>query len=75
MGKNQVEVMKPYGREKKITQNPSWKKDYHLHKLGRKVENWWESIADFDFRTEIKRKVKKDIEEQINEYIAKNERD
>lgn len=71
MAKNCLDEMKPYGRDKKITQNPSWKRDYHIRRLGRKVENWWEEIADFDFRTEIKRKWKKEIENQIKE----NERD
>lgn len=59
--------MKPYGREKKITQNPEWKTDYHGHsKNHRKLESWWEGIADYLFRTEIKRRWKKQIEEEID---------
>jgi hypothetical protein len=57
--------MKPYGREKKITQNPSWKKDYHLHRKGRKIESWWEGIADFISRSRIKQIVRKEIDEEL----------
>jgi len=41
--------MKPYGREKKISGAGLWKKDYHLHRKGRKLENWWEGMTDFLF--------------------------
>ena len=37
--------MKPFGRMKKISGGNSWKRDYHLHKKGRKLLNWWEDIA------------------------------
>lgn len=57
--------MKPYGREKKITQNPSWKTDYHLHKRGRKVESWWEGIADFLSRSAMKQKFKKEVKDDL----------
>lgn len=57
--------MKPYGREKKIMQNPSWKKDYHLHRKGRKIESWWEGIADFISRSRIKQIVRKEIDEEL----------
>lgn len=55
--------MKPYGREKKISGSGLWKKDYHLHnKKHRKVESWWEAIADYLSRSAMKQKVKKEME-------------
>jgi len=57
--------MKPYGREKRISQNPSWKIDYHLHKNGRKLESWWEGMADILSRTEIKRRWRNKAKEEI----------
>ena len=54
--------MKPYGREKTV--RFSYKKDCHPRKGWH---NWWETMADYLSRTEIKRRVKKDIDKQINE--------
>ena len=62
--------MKPYGREKKVNGSDHrfgshWKKDYHMHdKKHRKVESWWEGICDYLSRTEIKRRWRKDIENE-----------
>lgn len=53
--------MKPYGREKKISGAGLWKKDYHLHRKGRKLENWWEGMTDFLSRTAMKQKFKKEV--------------
>ena len=55
-------IMKPYGREKTV--RFSCKQDCHPRKGWH---NWWETMADYLSRTEIKRRAKKDIEEQINE--------
>lgn len=57
--------MKPYGREKKISGAGLWKKDYHLHRKGRKLENWWEGMTDFLSRTAMKRKFKKEVEDDL----------
>ncbi len=58
--------MKPYGRENKVTGGQSWKKDYHLHRNNRKIESWWEGMCDYLFRTEIKRRWKKEIDKELN---------
>lgn len=56
--------MKPYGRTKCIRGCP-WKKDSHLHdKNHRKLEMWWEGVADYLNRTGIKRLWKKEIENE-----------
>lgn len=57
--------MKPYGREKKVSQNPSWKRDYHIHEKGRKVKNWWECICATLTRSAIKRNVAKEIDNEL----------
>lgn len=57
--------MKPYGREKTIKGSGRWKKDYHIHKKGRKVKNWWEEIADFFSRSAMKQETNKRIEEEL----------
>lgn len=57
--------MKPYGREKRVQQNPEWKRDYHLHKQGRKIANWWERICECLSRTAIKNRVKREIEQEL----------
>ena len=59
--------MKPYGRKKKVMQNPNWKRDYHLHEKGRKLPNWWESICECLSRSTIKHKVKQDMRKAIEE--------
>jgi hypothetical protein len=60
--------MKPFGREKIVSQNPSWKKDYHCHnKKHRKLRNWWEERCDFMFRSAMKQIWKKKIENDLNE--------
>ena len=57
--------MKPYGRNKYITGGQEWKKDYHLHdKRHRKVESWWEGIADFISRSAMKQTLKKEIDKE-----------
>ena len=57
--------MKPYGRGKKINGAGLWKKDYHLHRKGRKLENWWEGITDFLSRSTMKQKFKKEVEDDL----------
>lgn len=57
--------MKPYGRVKKITQNPDWKRDYHIHENGRKVANWWESICSLLSRSTLKQRIKREINNDI----------
>lgn len=57
--------MKPYGREKKVSQNPEWKQDYHMHEKGRKLKNWWEEICSLIPRKTMKQKIKKEIEDEI----------
>lgn len=65
--------MKPYGRSGYVNGSSHkfgshWKKDYHCHsKNHRKLGNWWEEIVDYLFRTEIKRRWKKEIEEEIDD--------
>jgi len=56
--------MKPYGREKNIKGSGIWKQDYHPKKGWH---NWWEDMADFLTRSEIKRRVKKEIEKELND--------
>lgn len=58
--------MKPYGREKKVTGGNSWKIDYHLHPK-HKVSNWWEAICNLLPRTTIKKRIKDDIERDLDE--------
>lgn len=57
--------MKPYGRIKHVTGGNKWKLDYHLHKNGKKLENWWEEICGYLPRTTIKKLWKKDIDVEI----------
>lgn len=57
--------MKPYGREKTIKGGKPWKVDYHIHKNGKKIGNWWEGMADYLSRTEIKRRVSNEIDKEI----------
>lgn len=57
--------MKPYGREKKVTRNPNWKRDYHIHEKGRKVANWWESICSLLSRSTLKQRIKREINNDI----------
>lgn len=61
--------MKPYGRTNEtVKENPRWKKDYHLHdKNGRKLKNWWEEIIGYVSRGSIKQKIKKQIEQEIED--------
>lgn len=64
--------MKPYGREKKINGSSHvfgshWKKDCHLHKNGRKVESWWEGIADFFCRARMKQIFKENVEKELED--------
>jgi hypothetical protein len=59
--------MKPYGRGKFISGSGTWKKDYHLHKNGRKVESWWEGIADFFCRARIKQIFKENVEKELDD--------
>lgn len=59
--------MKPYGREKHITGGNQWKRDYHIHKNGRKLENWWESICKFIPRSTMKTNCNKSIKTDILE--------
>lgn len=62
--------MKPYGREKKVkggnSHGSNWKRDYHLHENGKKVESWWEGICDLISRSAMKQKIKKDIQDIEN---------
>ena len=53
--------MKPYGRKKHVTGGTIWKKDYHIRKNGRKIENWWESICKFLPRSTMKSNWKRDV--------------
>lgn len=62
--------MKPYGRDKKVLGSGSWKKDYHLKRLG--CANWWENMCDFLTRSRIKQIVQKDI---TNEILDVNEQE
>ena len=57
--------MKPYGREKIIKGGKPWKVDYHIHKNSKKIGNWWEGMADYLSRTEIKRRVSNEIDKEI----------
>lgn len=57
--------MRPFGRVKTVKGGNEWKKDYHLHKKNRKLENWWEDITDFLSRSSIKRMVKKYIDKEL----------
>ena len=59
--------MKSYGREKHITGGNQWKRDYHMHKNGRKLENWWESICKFIPRATMKTICNKSIKTDILE--------
>ena len=59
--------MKPYGREKHITGGNQWKRDYHMHKDGRKLKNWWESISKFIPRATMKTNCNKSIKTDILE--------
>jgi hypothetical protein len=56
--------MKPYGRDKKVKGNGSWKKDYHPKKG---YINWWEDIYDFLSRGRMKQLVNKEIEAEIKQ--------
>lgn len=53
--------MKPFGREKKIMLNIP---DYHPKKGWR---NWWDDMCDYLSRSTMKQKLRKEIEEEINE--------
>lgn len=59
--------MKPYGgREKPIRggrgfRTGNWKVDFHIHRKGRKLENWWEGIADVLSRSAMKQRLKRNI--------------
>ncbi len=57
--------MKPYGRGKKVNGAGLWKKDYHIHRKNRKLENWWEGITDFLSRSAMKQKFKKEVEDDL----------
>jgi len=57
--------MKPYGREKIVSGSKSWKHDYHIHKNGKKLENWWEAICDYLDRSTMKQNVKKEINKEL----------
>lgn len=65
--------MKPFGRIKKISGGNSWKRDYHLHKKGRKLLNWWEDIATCMTRTSMKRLLNIEIEKEISETYEKQD--
>ena len=53
--------MKPYGREKKVKGDSSWKQDYHLHEKNKKLKNWWEGICKCLSRKVMKQKWMKEI--------------
>ena len=57
--------MKPYGREKKVKGDITWKRDYHIHQKNRKLKNWWEGICDLISRKTMKQNLKRDIEGEI----------
>lgn len=57
--------MKPFGRIKKISGGNSWKRDYHLHKKGRKLLNWWEDIATCMTRTSMKKLLNIEIKKEL----------
>ena len=57
--------MKPYGRDKHVSGGNDWKRDYHIHQNGRKVENWWEGICCHFPRSTVKMLYKKDINREI----------
>lgn len=59
--------MKPFGRIKKISGGNSMKRDYHLHKKGRKLLNWWEDIATCMTRTSMKKLLNIEIEKELQE--------
>lgn len=56
--------MKPYGREKHVTGNNTWKIDFHLHPK-HKIMNWWEDICRLIPRSTMKQKLKKEIENEM----------
>lgn len=58
--------MKPYGREKTVKGGNDYKIDYHLHKDGKKLENWWEDICCPLSRTKMKQNLKKDLDNEEN---------
>lgn len=57
--------MKPYGRDKHVSGGNDWKRDYHIHQNGRKVENWWEDICQLLPRSTMKANVRKEVEELL----------
>lgn len=57
--------MKPYGRNKSVKASGNWKKDYHIHRKNRKIENWWEAIINYSKRGAINQQVKKEINEEL----------
>jgi hypothetical protein len=61
--------MKPYGREKKVKGSGSWKKDYHVHQDGKRLQNWWEDMCNYLFRSTMKQNVKKEIDKELEEDI------
>lgn len=65
--------MKPFGRMKKISGGNSWKRDYHLHKNGRKLLNWWEDIATCMTRTSMKKLLNIEIDNEILELYEKQD--
>ena len=56
--------MKPYGRERNVKGGKPWKKDVHPPKG---YINWWESMIDLLSRSSIKRKWKKEINQELND--------
>lgn len=59
--------MKPYGREKHVTGGTVWKKDVHVRKNGRKIENWWESICKLVPRSTMKLNCKRNINKDLSD--------
>jgi len=53
-------IMKPYGREKTV--RFSCKQDCHPPKGWH---NWWETIVDNLTRTEMKRRIRKEIDGEL----------
>lgn len=50
--------MKPYLRDKKIKGSGKWKQDHHPKKG---YMNWWEEMCNFVYRSNVKQKLKKEI--------------
>lgn len=60
--------MKAYGREKNLRGYGEWKVDYHPRPK-KKLQNWWEGIISPLTRGAMKHKVKKEIENEINDNL------